>query len=57
MKKKKKTKDLQEIINLMNVLKPFNNLLVKLDDMLSLILFKKGRIYEFDSGFTVYSQN
>lgn len=47
MKKKKKIKDVQEIFNFINVLKIFNNLFVKLDDMLSLILLKKGRVYEF----------
>ena len=57
MKKKKKIKDVQEIFNFINVLKIFNNLFVKLDDMLSLILLKKGRVYEFLENFTVYSQN
>jgi|JI6StandDraft_1071083.scaffolds.fasta_scaffold1291277_1 hypothetical protein len=47
MRKKKKTKDVQEIFNFINILKTFNNLFVKLDDMLALILLKKGRVYEF----------
>ena len=38
-------------------MKPINRLLTKIDDILTLILLKKGRIIEFDEKYIIYCQN
>lgn len=48
MKSAKKTKDVQELLNFVKLLKDVNKMFDKIDDILTLILLKKGRVLEFD---------
>lgn len=48
MKSAKKTKDVQELLNLIKLLKEINKMFQKIDDILTLILLKKGKVLEFD---------
>lgn len=47
MKKANKTKYIPSIINLINILKTYNIIFNKIDELLSLIFIKKGNIHEY----------
>lgn len=57
MKRIRKTKDVEHIVNFIGLLKEMNHLFSKLSDILSISLLMKGKVRLLKEGETLYNQN